>query len=110
MSLFQQFKNWLYSAFVEVLQKLESLALTIFDLLKDVFLWLLDQVLGLATGLLSAVSIPLNWNPAQYINAMPQEITNMLGLIGLGECVSIITAAIVIRLGLQLIPFVRFGS
>jgi len=110
MSYFQQFKNWLYSAFIEVLQKLESVVLSVFDMIKDFFLWSLDQLLGLAVTVLSAISMPLSWNPSQYISALPNEVTNMLGLIGLGECVSIITTAIIIRLGLQLIPFVRWGS
>jgi len=110
ISIFQQFKDWLYSGIIALLQKLESLALTIFDLLKDFFYFIVDSLLSFAISILNTFTIPLNWNPSQYINALPPEVTNMLGLIGLGECFTIITTAILIRLGLQLIPFVRLGS
>ena len=41
---------------------------------------------------------------------LPGEILNIMSLLGVGTCVSIIAAAIGIRLVLQLIPFTRLGS
>lgn len=106
----QNLRNFFYSAFVELINSLKSLALTIYDILKDAFLFVFDTVLTLAVSIVQAVSIPASWNPAQYITALPSSVVNMLGLIGLGECLTIITAAILIRFTLQLIPFVRLGS
>ena len=43
-------------------------------------------------------------------SSMPEEIINILGLLGVGPACGIIVAAIAIRLVLQLIPFTRLGS
>jgi len=97
-------------AFLYLYQKLESVVLTMFDMLKDFLFWMVDILLGFAIGILNTFAIPLNWNPAEYISALPDEVINMMGLIGLGDATVIITTAILIRLGMQLIPFVRLGS
>lgn len=108
--MWQDFVDFLYSLFIALFQKLESVVFTIFDMLKDFFFWLVDTLLTFAISLLNAISFPVTWNPSQYISALPPEVKNMLGLIGLQEAFSIIVSAILIRLALQLIPFVRLGS
>jgi len=97
-------------AFLYLYQKLESVVLTIFDMLKDFLYWFIDILLAFAIGILNTFAIPLNWNPAQYIDALPEELVNVIGLCGVGEGVVIVTTALLIRLGMQLIPFVRLGS
>ena len=42
--------------------------------------------------------------------SLPGEVLNIMGLLGVGTAVTIISAAIGIRLVLQLIPFTRLGS
>lgn len=108
--MWQTFTDWLYGVFVALFQKIESLAYTFFDMLKDVFFWLFDTIMGFAVQLLDVVSFPATFQPTQYISALPPEVSNMMGLIGLNEATTIIVTAIIIRIGLQLIPLVRLGS
>jgi hypothetical protein len=83
---------------------------TFFDMLGDFWLFLFDMVLDGAIGLLDTTGTAFTFNPATYISALPTETVNIIGLLGIGECTTIIVAAITIRFLLQLIPFVRWGS
>lgn len=77
----------------------------------DVGVWLFDQALGLAVTVLDGISWPETaFEVAQYIQALPVDVLNILGLIGVGEALGIILIAILIRITLQLIPFTRLGS
>lgn len=77
----------------------------------DLGAWIFEQVLTIAIAALD--SIPWNaevFNPGSYISALPPEVTNIMGLLRLGECVAIIAAAVILKIILQLIPFTRLGS
>lgn len=88
-----------------------SAFVALWDLVKDAFSFVFDQVLGVAVAALSGIDVSaMNGLSAQGWGALPAELINILGLIGVGTAISIITAAIGIRLLLQLIPFVRLGS
>lgn len=77
----------------------------------DLGAWLFDQVLGVAVAALNSFSIDAElFNPGSYISALPAELTNMLGLLRIGECLAIIAAAVLVKITLQLIPFTRLGS
>lgn len=80
------------------------------DLGKDLFSWLFDQVCKVIIAALSALDLSALTQYANSAGSLPASIINILGLLGVGTAISIITAAIVIRLMLQLIPFVRLGS
>lgn len=81
------------------------------DLIKDAFSWLFDQVLGVAVSAITAIDVSgISGFSADGWGALPAELVNILGLLGLGTALGIIAAAISIRLALQLIPFVRLGS
>lgn len=81
------------------------------DLGKDLFSWLFEQVLTVAVSAVSAVdSSGMNGFSASGWGSLPGELVNILGLLGVGTAMAIITAAIGIRLALQLIPFTRLGS
>lgn len=108
--MLQQVIDFLYDQFISLKQKLEAVVFTVFDMLKDFFFFIIDSVFSFVVFLLNSITIPLTWSPAQYISALPPEVSNMLGLIGLQEAFSIIVAAILIRFTMQLIPFVRLGS
>lgn len=88
----------------------KSAILTIFDLFKELFFWIVDSIFALIIHILNGLGSFINFNPAQYISALPPEAVNFIGLIGLGQAVTIVSAALVIRFFLQLIPFVRLGS
>ena len=77
----------------------------------DLGAWIFEQVLDVAIAALGSFDFNSElFNPSQYIAALPPEVGNMLGLLRLGECFAIISAAVVVRITLQLIPFTRLGS
>ena len=80
----------------------------IWNVVTDMFCWVLDSALSLANSVLNTISIP--FDPSTYYSMVPADMANMLGLIGIPQAISMIVAAILIRFTLQLIPFVRLGS
>ncbi|NMG46949.1 DUF2523 domain-containing protein [Azoarcus communis] len=83
----------------------------LWEFITDAFVWVFDSLLGVAVGAVGALDVS---GISQSLNgawsSFPAEFLNVLGLIGLAEALGIVGAAILIRLGLQLIPFVRLGS
>lgn len=78
---------------------------------QDGFCWIMEQLLKLIQGILDSLPGDFElFNPAQYINGLPAELVNMVGLCRVGESLAIILAAILIKLSLQIIPFTRLGS
>lgn len=107
--------EWLTTWFTSVWEAFErwakSLVLTIFDVLKDVLYFILETLLEVVQLILNGLGSLFNaMNLAQYISAIPPDVANVMGLIGIGQAMSVIVAAIGIRVILQLIPFVRLGS
>lgn len=82
----------------------------IWDLLTDAVCWVFDQLFQVVVSMVSAIDVSAFSGAVGSWSSLPSEILNMLGLIGFGYCMGIIAAAIMIRLTLQLIPFVRLGS
>lgn len=77
---------------------------------KDAFSWLLDSLLGVAVTAINGVDVSGITQYTSGARNLPGEILNVLSLLGVGEAVTIIAAALLIRMTLQLIPFVRLGS
>ena len=79
---------------------------------KDMFLWCLEQLLSLAKGVLDGMTgfDDIIAQAATIWTGVPPEVMTVVQAIGLGTALTIITGAIMIRLVLQLIPFVRLGS
>ncbi|MGN8006343.1 DUF2523 family protein [Acidovorax sp. 22279] len=79
---------------------------------KDMFLWCLEQLLSLAKGVLDGMTgfDDIIAQAATIWAGVPPEVMTVVQAIGLGTALTIITGAIMIRLVLQLIPFVRLGS
>lgn len=85
--------------------------LSLYDMFKDVFIWIYDSVLGLIASILNGIGNLFDGlNVAQYFEAIPADVANVMSLIGFGQATGIIIGAITIRLILQLIPFTRLGS
>lgn len=81
------------------------------DMVRDVFAWLFDQVLSVAVSAVNSLDTSALSNAAAGgWGAIPADVSNILSLLGVGTAITIITAAIGIRLVLQLIPFTRLGS
>lgn len=109
----------IFSFFTSLLAKIAGLAKWFLDVFKqifidmwnlvtDMFCWVLDSALSLASSIVSAITVP--FDPGTYYAMIPAEMANVLGLIGIPQAISMIVAALAIRFLLQLIPFVRLGS
>lgn len=83
---------------------------SLWDLLKDAFSWLFDQSLSVVVSAVSSLDVSGMSSYALSAGSLPASILNVLSLLGVGTAIGIITAAIGIRLVLQLIPFTRLGS
>lgn len=89
----------------------KSLVLTVFDMLKDVFIWLIDALLSVVLLAIQGLgSLFDGLNVAQYITALPSSAQWVMAQTGIGTALGMIVTAIIIRLTLQLIPFTRLGS
>lgn len=82
----------------------------LYALFKDAFSWVFDSVLGVAVTAISSLDVSGITPYVSGAGNLPVQILNILSLLGVAQAVSIITAALVIRMALQLIPFVRLGS
>lgn len=82
--------------------------LAVWDFASDVISYALEQVLGVVVTLVGGIST--SGIPTFSLAGLPDSMVNVLGLLGLGSCLSVIATAIGIRLAMQLIPFVRLGS
>ncbi len=107
--------EWLTAWFASVWNSFErwgkSLLLTVWDMITDGFLAILDLLSELVTALMDgAGTMYSDMDMLPFLSFIPPDVSNVMGLIGLGQAMTIIITAIGIRLVLQLIPFVRLGS
>lgn len=93
--------EWFLAVVVRVFKDL-------FNMVMDLVLFIFDSFLGIAVGAIQAIAIP--FDPATYYAMIPPEVGSVLGYIGVPQALSMIVASLLIRFGLQLIPFVRLGS
>lgn len=69
------------------------------EMLKDLFVWVFEMVCDIAIYLIESLSLPtelLSNSISQYINA---DIAYFLALTGLDQCMVIIGAAVLFRIG-----------
>jgi len=107
--------EWLTAWFSSVWNSFErwgkSVMLTVYDVFKDLLYFILETLLEVVQLILNGLGSMFDAiNLAQYVSSIPPDVANIMGLIGIGQAVSLIIAAISIRVVLQLIPFVRLGS
>lgn len=83
----------------------------VWDLLRDVPAWGFDQVLDVALLVLNAVDLSaVTGLAASSFGSIPAHVLEVAAAVGVGPSLAIIGAALVVRMALQLIPFVRLGS
>ena len=87
-----------------------AIFVALWDMAKDAWSWPFDQILQVATTAINAVDLGGLSGSLQGWGSVPADVMNILGLLGVGQALGIIGAAIGIRFALQLIPFVRLGS
>lgn len=103
LNLLAEAVGWVGELFVKVFTSL-------WDMATDVFTWVFDSILGVAVSAISAIPLGAIPSLADYWGAMPAEMLNMIGLLGIDYGMGIIASALGVRLALQLIPFTRLGS
>jgi len=106
------FSLWLSNFSDYILNLFVDFGVTLFNMLKDLFYWFFDLLVGFAVSALSVLDLSFlsNFVLSNYINALPPETLALLSAIKISTCLDIIISAIFIRLTLQLIPFTRLGS
>lgn len=99
------FIDWLFELVPNVIKALVLM-------FKDLFLWALEQLLGLVKGIIDGITgfDAIIAQAGTIWGGVPPEVMTVIQAIGLGTALTIIAGAIMIRLALQLIPFVRLGS
>ena len=88
----------------------KAVFVALWDMAKDAICWPFEQFLNIVIGALGEIDTSALTGNLQGWGSLPSEVLNVLGLLGVGTAITIIGAAITIRLLLQLIPFVRLGS
>jgi len=111
--------DWLKQKLNDIVQWFSDALVATFeamwDALTDLFAFAFEALLDLV---IIAVEFAMDCcgvtgDLSQYSEtwgSLPAEIVNVLGLLGIGECFGILICAWSVRMLLQLIPFVRFGS
>ena len=106
--------DWLKQKLNDIVQWFSDLAVEVFkaawDFLKDGICWCFEQVLGVAVSAANSIDVSGMQDWGQSWGTLPGDILNVMGLLGVGTASGIIITAVLIRLLLQLIPFVRLGS
>jgi hypothetical protein len=107
------FFTMLFSKIAAVVQWFADLFVSIFvalwDIFRDMFSWVFEEALTVVSSALGALDLS-GINANLNYGSIPANVMLVMSCIGLGQALSIITAALVIRFTLQLIPFVRLGS
>lgn len=103
--------GWLQAFVGWLLSLVEKLVTTLVTMFQDLSAWLLDQLLGVAQAAITAMGDPMSgYDPSSWWAQVPPDIVNYAILFGLHDALAIVVGALIIRFGLQLIPFVRLGS
>lgn len=116
-----EFATFIKQLFLSIINTLKAFAQFNLDCLTQLFVdaweiitdqpvWVFDKLLDLVLSAVQQLDVSGISQAIGAFGQLPAEIVNMLGLIGVGEALGIITTALIIRLILQLIPFVRLGS
>lgn len=104
-----EFAEWLKSWWEAFEKLMDAFTLTLFDLLKDAFIWIFKSVVDLAIDFFNQITDGASWDLSQYITALPPEVTQVMGALGLGNAMGIIASALLIRFLMGLVPFIRLG-
>ena len=104
----------LFGKIAEVVQWIAELITAVFtavwDLLRDVVCWGFEEAMKVAVSGVQGIDVSGISTNLTVWGEIPAEVLNILQLLGVGQAMAIIAAAIGIRLVLQLIPFTRLGS
>lgn len=82
----------------------------LWDMLSDVVAWGFDQIMGIAAAAVGVLDFSAISGYLSTFDSIPAGVLEVLAASGVGAGLSIVGAALLVRMGLQLIPFVRLGS
>lgn len=103
--------DWLANKWNEFVDYLYQIFTSAVDFCKDFLWWVLDSLFGAVLLIIDGMgSLFAGLNPLQYFSVIPPETQYYMAICGFNECMSMIVSALIIRMLLQLIPFVRLGS
>lgn len=100
--------EWLGKVFVEAFKSL-------WHLITDAFVWVIESLLALGAKLLNGLADSFDLNTLTntmqgYWSMVPPDAVQVMQAIGVPSALAIVVTGILIRFGMQLIPFIRLGS
>lgn len=107
--------------FSQLLAKLTSIVTWVSDLIKAVFkaawdmladlgAWVFEQMMEIVQAAVGVLDFSTISAHLSTFAAIPAGVLEVLAASGVGTGLAIVGSALVVRMGLQLIPFVRLGS
>ena len=103
--------EWFANRWNDFIDFMWQLVLSLFQMLKDFFIWVIEQLSNLGLMLLESVgSLLSGLDVASYWGLLPPETAHFLNAIGISQALGMIVTCLGIRMLLQLIPFTRLGS
>jgi len=103
--------TWLTETWNDFVDFMYRLLLSLMDMLKDIFIWALEQLMNVGKLLLDGVgSLMSGLDIASYFALIPSETAYYLSILGVSLAMGMIVTCLSIRFLLQIIPFVRWGS
>ena len=99
------------SIFDAAINIVKSALLTLWDMLKDLLIFIADTVMTVGMVILEGFATTLALvDLSKHITGFPPEVQYLFTMTGFGAAISIVMLAGTARLLMQLIPFVRLGS
>lgn len=110
--MLQTLIDFIMSALTAFFFALLNFFTSLVNLLQDLICWILDELFAVVVWLITLLPSPDTSGDTFFsrFSDLPAEILNVVFYLHIPQCVSIILAALGIRLLLQLIPFTRLGS
>jgi len=103
--------DWFANRWNDFIDFMWRLVLSLFDMLKDFFIWIMDGLMTIGLTMLDGVGALMSGlDIAQYMSFIPPETSYMLTQIGFSQALGMIVTCLSVRFILQTIPFVRWGS
>ncbi|WP_332397383.1 DUF2523 family protein [Vibrio metschnikovii] len=103
--------QWIKDIYQKLLDLLYMIYISLRDILFDIPLYVFDQIFKVAGRAMQAVLQMFKpFDLSNYLTFIPSEVSWVLSMVGLPQCLAIIASAIALRLILQVIPFTRLGS
>ena len=106
--------DWLKQRLADIVGWFADLFVAIFkafwDFCTDAVCWVFEGLWSIAVSVAGSIDVSGLTGYAGNWGSLPGDIINVMGLLGFGEAAAIIISAVTVRLLLQLIPGVRFGS